>query len=183
MTLHPLDEYLTPRLCLGRMRAEDLDDLTRLHLDARVMATMGGVRSPAVTDEWLSRQLDHWERCDFGLWMARDRASGRFVGRGGLHHVEIDGRDEIEVGYCFLADCWGRGLATELAQASVCAAFTVLHLPELVCFTLPTNLASQRVMQKAGFRYERTATYKDLPHVFYRLTAASWQTPADVPAT
>jgi ribosomal-protein-alanine N-acetyltransferase len=107
--------------------------------------------------------------------MARDRESGRFVGRGGLHHVEIDDRDEIEVGYCFLAEFWGRGLATELACASVHAAFTVLHLPEIVCFTLPTNLASQRVMQKAGFRYEREGAYKDLPHVFYRLTEAAWR--------
>jgi ribosomal-protein-alanine N-acetyltransferase len=168
--VNPLDELLTPRLRLERMRAADLDDLTRMHLDPRVMATMGGVRSPHDTAEWLDRQLEHWQRHGFGLWMARDRGSGQFIGRGGLHHVEIDGRDEIEVGYCFLADFWGRSLATELACASVGAAFDLLHLPELVCFTLPTNLASQRVMQKAGFLYERSRTYKSLPHVFYRLT-------------
>jgi len=160
------------------MGAEDLDDLTRLHLDARVMATMGGVRSPAETTEWLGRQVDHWRQHGFGLWMARDRATGQFVGRGGLHHVEIDGRNEIEVGYCFRAEFWGRGLATELARASVRIAFTELRLPELVCFTLPTNGASQRVMQKAGFRYERDLVYKDLPHVFYCLNASAWQATA-----
>ncbi len=53
-------------------------------------------------------------------------------------------------------------------------AFTELHLPEIVCFTLPTNRASQRVMQKAGFRYERDLIYKDLPHVIYRLHASAW---------
>ncbi len=159
----------TPRLLLRRMGAEDLDNLTRMHLDPRVMATMGGVRSPAETKEWLVRQTDHWERCGFGLWMACDRTSGEFVGRGGLHHVEIDGRDEIEVGYCFLADFWGRGLATELARESVRVAFEALGFSDLVCFTLPTNLASQRVMQKADFRYERETVYKDLPHVLYRL--------------
>ena len=139
------------------------------------MATLGGMRSPTETREWLGRQVDHWRQHGFGLWMARDRATGQFVGRGGLHHVEIDGRDEIEVGYTFLAEFWGRGLATELRCASVRVAFTVLRVPEIVCFTLPTNRASQRVMQKAGFRYERDLVYKDLPHVFYRLTASEWQ--------
>jgi [ribosomal protein S5]-alanine N-acetyltransferase len=172
MSPNPLDEFLTPRLLLQRMRAEDLDDLTRMHLDPRVMATLGGVRSPTETTEWLGRQLDHWARHGFGLWMARERQSGRFAGRGGLHHVEIEGRDEVEVGYSFLAEFWGCGLATELARASVRVAFDILHLPEIVCFTMTTNHASQRVMQKAGFRYERNLIYKDLPHVFYRLTAA-----------
>jgi ribosomal-protein-alanine N-acetyltransferase len=167
------DNLQTERLLLTRMSANDLDDLTRLHLDQRVMATLGGIRSPEQTREWLDRQIGHWQSCGFGLWMARERESGRFAGRGGLHHIEIDGRDEIEVGYCFLSEFWGRGLATELARESIRTAFDDLNLPELVCFTLTTNLASQRVMQKAGFRYERDLLWKDLPHVFYRLRRPS----------
>lgn len=169
-----LESLLTPRLHLRRMTADDLDDLTRMHLDPRVMATLGGVRSPEHTSDWLQRQMGHWERCGFGLWMARECQTGQFAGRGGLHHVDIDGRDEIEVGYSFLPEFWGRGLATELACESIRAAFTVLNVPELVCFTLTTNHASQRVMQKAGFRYERDLLYKDLPHVFYRLRRGDW---------
>jgi RimJ/RimL family protein N-acetyltransferase len=174
----PLDELQTPRLLLQRMGANDLDDLTRMHLDPRVMATMGGIRLPEATADWLARQIGHWESCGFGLWMARDRASGQFAGRGGLHHIEIDDTDEIEVGYCFRDEFWGRGLATELARESIRVAFEVLRLPTIVCFTLPTNLASQRVMQKAGFRYERDIVYKDLPHVFYRLTSDQWKSAA-----
>jgi ribosomal-protein-alanine N-acetyltransferase len=107
------------------------------------------------------------------LWLAFERETERFAGRGGLHRVEIDGRDEIEVGYSFLPDFWGRGLATELARESIRVAFAELHLPEIVCFTLTTNRASQRVMQKAGFRYERDLLYVDLPHVLYRLRPES----------
>ena len=151
------------------MTADDLDDLTRMHLDPRVMDTLGGVRSPEETRAWLAQKMEHWRQHGFGLWLARERQTGQFAGRGGLQHVEIDGRDEIEVGYSFLPDFWGRGLATELACESIHVAFTVLKLPELVCFTLTTNRASQRVMQKAGFRYERELLYKDLPHVLYRL--------------
>lgn len=167
--MNPLDEILTPHLLLRRLSVDHLGDLTRLHLDPRVMATLGGLRPPEDTREWLGRNLEHWRQHGFGLWLAYDRATGRFAGRGGLRHVPIEDRDEIEVAYAFLADFWGRGLATELARESIRVAFSVLNLPELVCFTLTTNGASQRVMQKAGFRYERDLVYSDLPHVLYRL--------------
>lgn len=167
--MNPLDELQISRLLLRRMTAEDIDDLTRMHLDPRVMATLGGVRTPDQTRDWLTQRLEHWRQYGFGLWLVRERETGRFAGRGGLQHVEIDGRDEIEVAYSFFPDFWGRGLATELARASIRAAFDVLNLPEIVCFTLTTNHASQRVMQKAGFRYERDFVFKDLPHVLYRL--------------
>jgi RimJ/RimL family protein N-acetyltransferase len=170
-----LESLLTPRLELRRMTGGNLDDLTRMHLDPRVMDTLGGVRTPEQTRDWLGRQMGHWERCGFGLWMARERRTGRFAGRGGLHYIEIDGREEIEVGYSFLPDFWGRGLATELACESIRAGFNLLNFPVLVCLTLTTNLASQRVMQKAGFRYERDIVYKDLPHVLYRLRCDDWQ--------
>lgn len=173
--MNPLDEVQTPRLILRRLSENHLDDLRRMHLDPRVMATLGGVRSPEETREWLGRHLEHWRQYGFGLWLARERRTGKFAGRGGLHHVEIDGRDEIEVGYSFLPEFWGRGLATELARESIRAGFTVLNLPELICFTLTTNRASERVMRKAGFRYERDILYKDQPHVLYRLHRADWR--------
>jgi ribosomal-protein-alanine N-acetyltransferase len=164
-----LEILLTPRLLLRRMTADDLDDLTCMHLDPRLMATLGGVRSPDETREWLAQKLEHWRQYGFGLWLARERETERFVGRGGLQHVEIDGHDEIELGYSFLPAFWGHGLATELARESIRVAFTVLNLSEIVCFTLTTNSASQRVMQKVGFRYERDFLFKELPHVLYRL--------------
>ena len=85
----------------------------------------------------------------------RVKATGLFAGRGGLKHTSIGERDEVEVAYALLPQYWGQGLATELAVASVRAGFEVLHRPDLVCFTLTTNRASQRVMEKVGFRYER----------------------------
>lgn len=39
---------------------------------------------------------------------------------------------------------------------------------ELVAFTLPHNAASRRVMEKAGFAYERDTEHAGLPHVLYR---------------
>ena len=171
-----LDELHTPRLILTRLRAQDLDDIARMHSDERVMATLGGVRSKAQTAEAHQRQMAHWDAHGFGWWAARDAMTKEFVGRGGLRHAMVEARDEIELGYGLTADFWGKGLATELARESVRVGFEVLQLPELVSFTLPTNHVSRRVMEKAGFRYERDFTHADLPHVLYRLTQAAWRT-------
>src|SRR5205085_2188193 len=100
--------------------------------------------------------------------------SGQFIGRGGVRLFPVEGIEEAEVGYGLVAEYWSRGLATELARESVRVGFEVLGRPDLVCFTMPTNRASRRVMEKAGFRYERDGIHADLPHVFYRITAAQW---------
>ncbi len=146
-----------------------------MHENATVMATLGGVRSADQTRAMLDAWIAHWDEHGFGLWVARDSASGAFAGRGGVKHVVVGGRPEIEVAYGFLPAFWGRGFATELAHESVRVGFDVLGLEELVCFTLVTNRASQRVMEKVGFRFERELEHAGLPHRLSRLRAAQWR--------
>lgn len=174
------DELQTDRLVLTRIRNEDFDDLCHLHQNQQVMATLGGVRSPEMTAAILKRLVAHWAAHGFGLWLLRDKASGRFAGRGGLQHVSVGGHNEVEVAYALMPEFWGRGLATEFAAASVRVGFEQLQRADLVCFTLHTNRASQRVMEKVGFRYERDVVHADLPHVLYRLTASAWHDAATV---
>jgi len=80
-------------------------------------------------------------------------------------------KDEVEVAYALVADFWGRGLATEMAGRFLEMGWGHYGLTEIVCFTLTTNLASRRVMEKVGFHYERDIVHSGLPHVLYRITA------------
>ncbi len=164
-----VDSFRTDRLTAERLRPDHFGDLCRMHRDPRVTATLGGVRSDEETQAWLQRNLEHWEQYGFGLWMFHDLTEGQFVGRAGLRHVEVEGQDEVELGYALLAEYWGQGLATEMARACLQIGFEQLGLVDVVAFTLTTNLASQRVMQKAGFTFERAIRHVGLPHVLYRL--------------
>lgn len=170
----PIDTFQTRRLVAERLRAEDYGPLCRLHKDVRVMATLGGVRSDAETQRGLHEHLDHWERHGYGLWIFRDRASGAFVGRGGLRRVEVGGCAEVELAYALVAESWGTGLGTEMAIGSLAVAFEQLDLVSVVAFTLPTNRGSQRVMEKAGLSFERDIIWAALPHVLYRITREQW---------
>jgi RimJ/RimL family protein N-acetyltransferase len=114
----------------------------------------------------LVRDLKHWEDHGWGAWVVED--DGAFAGRAGLNTTHIDGASVVEIAWAIVGDAHGRGLATAAAVASVERA-RELGLPEVVSFTLPDNVASRRVMEKAGLLYEREAMRAGLPHVLYRL--------------
>jgi RimJ/RimL family protein N-acetyltransferase len=163
--------FTTKRLAATRLSAADLDTLCAMHRDARVMATLGGVRSPVRTRAFLGHNLRHWSRHGFGLWMFRDLNGGRFVGRGGLRHVAIQGWPEVKISYALMAEFWRQGLATEMATTLV-ELGDRLGIRNLVASTLPDNHGSRRVMSRVGFRYERDILYTGVRHVLYRRSGA-----------
>ena len=153
-----------------RVSAQHGPELAQLMTDPRVGETLwspSGCPDEAELARMLDSKVEHWERHGFGMWLLRYRESGEFVGRGGLQRTEVEGEWVIEVGWALIPAWWGRGVATELAHASVEAAFDELALDRLVAFTLPHNIASRRVMEKAGFGYERDIVHAEMPHVLY----------------
>jgi len=160
----------TPRLVCERLRPEHGDELVPLLSDPRVARWLSSTREPASAADVaasLAHKLEHWARYGFGLSLLRDRDTGEMVGRGGLQYTFVAGMSEIEAGWAIVPGRWGEGLATELAQAAVEVAFGPLGLLRVVAFTLPDNLASRRVMDKAGFAFEREIEHVGLPHVLY----------------
>jgi len=151
-----------------RVTAAHWLDLRRMDENEAFMALLGGVRDTAGTVAYLEMNVKHWADHGFGMWMLRERASSAIVGRAILRHLAVEGVDEVEVGYGFMPEYWGRGLATEIAQACVRIGFEQLGLFSLVAITTPTNLGSQRVMTKAGLAYERDIVHAGIPHVLFR---------------
>jgi RimJ/RimL family protein N-acetyltransferase len=93
---------------------------------------------------------------------------GAFAGRAGLSTCRVVGEQTVELAWALVGDAHGRGLATQAAQAAVEEARRI-GLPEVVSFTVPDNVASRRVMEKAGLVFDRDITHAGLPHVLYRL--------------
>jgi ribosomal-protein-alanine N-acetyltransferase len=155
-----------------RLRSDHEHEIAQLGLDPRVYATLWPFPDPPTlvdVRDGLHRQLAHWQRHGFGLWLLRDRVGGEMVGRGGLQYTDVLGGLVVEVAWAIVPERWGQGLATELAHAAIATAFDDLRLAELAALTLPHNAASRRVMDKAGFGYDREVLHAGLPHVLYRL--------------
>lgn len=166
--------FATPRLLAERLREEHRVEIHRMHRDPVQMATLGGVRSEVETDAYMTRNLEHWDRYGFGVWMMRDRVDGRVTGRALLRHLYLEGADEIEVGYTFYPAYWGHGLGTEAAAGCLDLACTSHDILSVVAVTLPDNARSLRVMAKVGMVYQRQVEHAGLPHLLYR-TAPAWK--------
>lgn len=164
----PLDRFTTPRLRAERLVEQHWAALRRMDQDPGFMALLGGPRDEAGTRGYLERNLAHWERYGHGLYVLHDRESDAVIGRAVLRHLDVEGADEVEIGYGFLPAWWGRGLATEVALATVRLGLERAGLTSLVAVTRPEHTASQRVMEKIGMRYEREVRLADLPHVLFR---------------
>ncbi len=132
------------------------------------MALLGGVRDEAETATYMERNLLHWARYGFGLWLLHDGAGNDVVGRVLLRTLTLDGVDEIEVGYSLFPAYWGRGLATEAASACLLHAEHALGATSVVAVTRPENVGSQRVLEKIGMHFERALDHGGVPHVLFR---------------
>jgi [ribosomal protein S5]-alanine N-acetyltransferase len=163
-----LDSFSTTRLVAEPLTGAHLPDLRRMDQSELFMARLGEVRDEAGTAAYLAWNLEHWAEYGFGLWMLRDAATGAMVGRAVLRHLDVEGVDEVEVGYGLLPEVWGRGLATEVTLACVRIGRDRLGLESIVAITLPGHAASQRVMLKAGLVYERDIVHAGLPYVLFR---------------
>lgn len=168
------DETLeTARLRGERARPGDFPHYLALFREPRVTATLtvdGQPLPEEVARERFARKLVIWEEQGYGLWFFRDRESGDFVGYCGLQPADGQEPPTVELLYATMPAQWGRGLTSEMAAAVLRVGFARLGLPEVVSYTLFANRASQRVLEKQGFRYERDITHAGLPHRFYRLT-------------
>jgi RimJ/RimL family protein N-acetyltransferase len=114
-----------------------------------------------VEDRW------HWEEHGFGPWVLIEREGGGVVGRGGLRWTELNARPAVELPWTIASADWGRGLATEAAEAAIEYA-VAQRLREVVALVAPTNLRSRRVAEKVGLSLDGETRHVGLPHLVYR---------------
>jgi len=174
----PISTLTTPRLLAEAITPADFPDIHRLLSDPPVMKTLsadGEPLSEEATRDGIRQAVDHWRRHGFGFWVFHRKKDGVFIGRSGLKICQIDGRDVVGLAYAVISNYWNQGFATEMAHASLEVGFGRLGFPEIASWTLPVNLASQRVMEKLGFHYERDFEFAGLLHRFYRLVKEEWK--------
>ncbi|QEF97401.1 anhydro-N-acetylmuramic acid kinase [Stieleria maiorica] len=145
-----------PRTARLSMRAMTVDDAESF------LALNGNLQVMRYTHEPLTESLDQAKeslRCypdfddvGFGRWGCYLNETGQMIGFCGLKRLpELE---EVDVGFRFLPEFWGRGLATEAARASVKFGFERIGLQRIIGLVLPDNHASIRVLEKSGLRFE-----------------------------
>lgn len=108
-----------------------------------------------------------FETVGFGRWACVSKATGEVIGFCGLKY--LDELDAVDVGYRFLPECWGRGLATEACAATLDFAFETIGLEEVIALVLPDNAASVRVLEKVGMEPAGQVEFDGLTALRYRV--------------
>jgi ribosomal-protein-alanine N-acetyltransferase len=166
----------TPRLILRSFRKEDTDVLAKLMANSDFMKFSLGVYTREQTAAFIEKILDWREKGPPSQFAVTGRGAGELIGYCGFFHQEVDGANEIEIGYRLDPDFWNRGLATEVARAVRDHAFRDLGLSRIISLIHLDNVASKRVAEKIGMIPEQTTIFKGFPTLIFALNREWWLT-------
>ncbi len=145
----------TPRFILREMQENDLPFLEKIFDEAAAMTFFTKDQKREKAKIWIAHMLKSYNENSFGMWLCFFKESKEFVGQCGLMKNEIDGKEEIELGYSVLRKFWNRGYAAEMAKAALDFGFANLKLTRIVSVIEKENIASIHVSKKIGMNKER----------------------------
>ncbi len=151
-----LPELVTPRLTLRRLETSDAAFVMRLLNEPSFIENIGdkGVRSLEDAVRYMREgPMAMYEQFGFGLWHTARKSDGAAVGMCGL--LKRDHLPDVDIGYAYLPEFWGKGLAFEAAEAVMHHAANKFGLRRLIGVVSEGNSGSIRVLEKLGMEFER----------------------------
>jgi ribosomal-protein-alanine N-acetyltransferase len=144
----------TERLLIREFTPNDTEAVHSYASDPDVVRYMiWGPNSEQDTKDHIQRCLNMQKqnpRVDYEFAVVLKDTS-QLIGGCGLH---LEEPSQAEFGYCFHANHWGQGYATEASMALLQFGFGELGLHRMFATCRPANIGSARVMQKVGIKYE-----------------------------
>ena len=138
----------TRRLVLRPPAAADRAAWTAFLADAEAARFIGGVQGPHGAWRNLAMMIGAWELDGFGMFSVIEKASGRWIGRIGPWRPE--GWPGPEIGWALAPAFWGRGYATEAAEASMAWARDRLGWRRVIHLIRPENARSLALARRLG---------------------------------
>jgi len=159
-------ELHTRRCVLRQWKDSDLAPWADMNADPEVRRHFPSLLDTEQARAEAGRCRDAIAQRGWGLWALELPGEFAFAGFVGLHvpHYDAPFVPAVEIGWRLARSAWGRGYATEAAQAALEFAFTRLGLQEVIAIAVPTNAASLRVMQRLGMTRDETGDF-DHPRV------------------
>jgi len=145
----------TERLILRKVTKEDIEDMNLYGSDEEVSkyVTWNTQETIADTKGFVEFVLNKYENKQVSPWGIEYKENGKFIGT--IDFVWWQPNHKIaEIGYVISKDYWGKGLTTEVAKELVKFGFEEMDLVRVQARCDVENIASARVMEKAGMTLE-----------------------------
>lgn len=162
----------TKRLILREFDVNDAYNFYNLNLNPNVIRYTGDKAFPSVEEaESFLANYSVYQDFGYGRWAVIEKDTEEFLGWCGL---KFD-NGKTDLGFRFFEEHWGKGYATESAQACLDYGFQKLGLEEIIDRAMKENLASIRVLEKIGMKYDSDLDSADFPGVLYKLKAENFK--------
>ncbi len=150
----------TERLLLREITLDDKEGLFKLYSNLEVQKYTGEplVDSMEEMEKAIRVRISDYKKYGYGRWATFLKSGMKFVGWAGLAYLPEF--DEIDLGYRFLPEYWGIGIATEASQAILTYGFDQLKLKKIIAIAMKENKASFKVMEKIGMEFDKIAPYE-----------------------
>ena len=153
--------FKSERLLCRRWLPEDFESLFAVYSDPEAMRYVGDGEpiTQSACQEWFKVTESNYAKRGYGMFTLLERESGLVVGFAGLVHP--GDQTEPEIKYALRRSHWGRGLASELVPQLLVYGARSHAMRRVMATVAPGNLASQRVLAKAGMSLHRHRTNTD----------------------
>ena len=152
----------TDRLLLRRLVQDDAPFILRLLNEPSWLEFIGdkGVRTLDEARGYLARgPIDMYERLGFGLYLTELRDGATPLGICGL--IKRESLPDVDIGFAFLPEHWGKGYGYESAAAVLTHAKNDFLLERIVAIVSPDNRKSIRVLERLGMVLENSLDLQD----------------------
>ena len=157
---------------LRPMNSGDAKRLFEIYSDPEAVQYWNGPdTSQRDSEARIERTRTHWENHGYGDWALIDKKTETMIGFCGLH--QIQGMDEVNLGFLIDRSFWGKGLATEAGIASLRFGFEKARLGLVVVTTAPDNLGAIEVLKKCGMSYWKEII-RNGPRSVFRISREDW---------
>lgn len=145
----------TDRLQLRKWKADNLPSLIQMNQDEEVMKYFPATMTEDESVKFYLRIQKHFEDHGFGLYVVEDKVKKQFLGYTGFMTANFEATFTpcVEIGWRFNKAYWGKGYATEAANACLAYGFSKLPFEKVYSFTSIHNKKSEAVMQRIGMQY------------------------------
>ena len=152
----------TDRMILRKFSMDDYQSVYEFGSNVEVQKYTGEkiLTSPIHAKKIIKEVLfPDYKKYGYGRLAAIFKSENKIIGFAGLKYLPEF--KESDIGFRFLPECWGKGIATEVSLAIIRYGFEVLKLDNIIGIADPINIGSCRVLEKIGLKFYKLDTYDE----------------------
>lgn len=168
----------TERLLLRPLTENDIPVWAEFFTNAdatRFLQTFGEPDTLSRAAHMIRKQLERYAENRYGLYALLSKDTKQLIGLCGLLLQDVEGTNEIEIGYHLFHRYWGQGYAIEAAKHFRDFAFNNQITDSIISMIDVYNFPSQKVAERNGMTPDTVLNIYNSDHFIYRISREEWE--------